>query len=343
MMREGFSRRGEYILLRSLFMGKKLFEGAVVLLGVSLFFAGCEPEAKTDSGGDGPGAAYATTAAELAAAVATGKSPIAVIGPITLDEHVVMTIPSNVKVEVYAPLTLKASATLAVTGELIVHHAAATPGSLVLTAAPTEGAKITGTGKVKAGKTEIVGGTGGWQAVGSSSATNTVTIAATSENKAKITGPDAVVLTVQGVGASIRQLAGLDNDLIIEAKTNINFKTGGSLVLAKEDDTHAHPAKITLEQTTKLMFGAGSETNKVETDKLTAALAAVGVSIATESTLEGYASAAAADAQLTQIKGGTSTNTLSGPETDSEFSGRISSELVVDTSTEPLGENLSNG
>jgi hypothetical protein len=322
-----FLPQGEHILLRGLFMEKKLFVGAVVLLGVSLFFAGCEPETEYVSDGNGPGAGYVATATELTTALSAGKSPIAVIEAIALPGNV--TIPANVKVELYASLTLNAGAVLTVTGELILKKA--TVGSLVLTGAASGGAKIVGTGKVKAGKTEIVGGTVGWQAVASDS--STVTVAVTDANTATITASSGnVVLTAQGANATITQLAGANNGLTIEANTVIDFKTaasGGSLVLAKAADTHL--AKITLAaDSAKLLLGTGAAgTQGVTAANLTTALATVGVTTESSSNLTGKAANTGANQALTQIIGASNNNTLSGPASSSPLSGEISSVLTA--------------
>ncbi|MDR1230960.1 MAG: hypothetical protein LBK61_06115 [Spirochaetaceae bacterium] len=215
-----------------------------LIVAVMAVMTGCDPEAETGGGGPGtdpgddpvdePVAGYAATAEALEEAMAAGKSPIAVVGNFSLGS---VTIPANMRVELYSALTLNAGATLAVAGELVVHHAA-TVGSLALTAGGSGGAKITGTGKVKAGKTEIVGGAAGWQAVGDS---GTVTIAVPLETTATITAADTAVLTAQGAGATITQLAGEGNGLTIAANTEINLKTGGSLVLT---GAASHGAKL---------------------------------------------------------------------------------------------------
>jgi hypothetical protein len=216
-------------------MKKSVLLGLIV--AVMAVMTGCDPEAETGGGepGDEPGAGYAATAEALEEAMAAGKSPIAVVGKFTLGS---VTIPANMRVELYSALTLSAGATLAVAGELVVHHAAAV-GSLALTAGESGGAKITGTGKVKAGKTEIVGGAAGWQAVGNE---GTVTIAVPLETTATITASVVgAVLTAQGAGAAITQLAGADNGLTIAENTVIDLNTGGSLVLT---GAASHGAKL---------------------------------------------------------------------------------------------------
>jgi hypothetical protein len=113
-------------------------------------------------------------------------------------------------------LALPATAVLTVTGTLALNGtsslklADAATSKLALTAATgTDGAKLTGTGKVVAGKTEISGNTGGWQAVHASSAIGSVAIAG-STNGATITGGTDITLTVDA-GVSITQNAGLSS------------------------------------------------------------------------------------------------------------------------------------
>jgi hypothetical protein len=90
--------------------------------------------------------------------------------------------------------------------------------TLTLTgAAATGGAKLTGAGKVVAGKTEIVGDTG-WQAVG----TGTVEIKALTGTTASITASaPTAVLTAAGGTPAITQAAG--SELTIAANTTVHL------------------------------------------------------------------------------------------------------------------------
>jgi hypothetical protein len=119
---------------------------------------------------------------------------------------------------------------------------------LVLTGDGSNGAKLTGTGKVVAAQTEIVGGTGGWTAVGASS---TVTIAATDANASSITAATNGVLTA-GATATITQLAGANNNLTIAAGTTIALGNNeeaklGEIVLT---GASSNPGMLTLTDNT---------------------------------------------------------------------------------------------
>jgi hypothetical protein len=92
-------------------------------------------------------------------------------------------------------------------------------GSLVLAALPMPGAKIIGLGKVVAGKTEIIGGTGGWQVHGRGHSTTIMAGAANgAPNATSISGGQ---FDAKGAGATIVQLAGSGNSLTIDAGTTI--------------------------------------------------------------------------------------------------------------------------
>jgi hypothetical protein len=106
----------------------------------------------------------------------------------------------------------------------------------------SRGGKLTGDGKVVAGATEIVGGKGGWQAVGAG--TITIKVGETANaNEATITatpgtsGTPSSVLTA-GAGAIITQTAKDDNSLTVAAATEIALGRGpndtavGKLILA---------------------------------------------------------------------------------------------------------------
>ncbi|GHV19318.1 hypothetical protein FACS189494_00560 [Spirochaetia bacterium] len=147
-----------------------------------------------------------------------------------------LSIPATNVLELFGStkVTVPAGFDLAIAGTLRLNGNSSGVASLALTGATgTGGAKITGTGKLVAGKTEIVGGTGGWQAVGLGAANdNTVTIAAVAGSTVAVTaniassGDQGATLTA-GAGASITQLAGLSNNLTIAASTTIDL--GGTI------------------------------------------------------------------------------------------------------------------
>jgi hypothetical protein len=117
----------------------------------------------------------------------------------------------------------------------------------------TTSGKLIGGGKLVAGKTEIVGGTGGWQAVIAAvpAATQTLTISAASGTASGIEASVAAVQLTGGAGATITQKKGLDNTLTIGAvtATTINLQgttevAGAQLILEGDtdgDDSDALP------------------------------------------------------------------------------------------------------
>jgi hypothetical protein len=101
-------------------------------------------------------------------------------------------------------------------------------------AAGTGGAKLTGAGILKAGKTEIVGNDG-WQAVAATTtSTGTVVIGANAaDTDTTITGAEGIALTALGDGTSnptITQTAVASNNLIIAADTTIALGGDGAAV-----------------------------------------------------------------------------------------------------------------
>jgi hypothetical protein len=256
-------------------MHKKFTFGLIALLGVSLFIMGC------DDSSDDAEKSTADLAKELVEALggegvaeidpddATGKT-VKLIAAMTGDPKAV-TVQAGVTLKTGA-IELKAT-TLAVNGKLELDAAAEPTGNvtvgaggsialgadltiaagknLTLTGGPasgaTAGAKLTGTGKVVAGATEIVGGTGGWQAVGTgtiaieagatgASTVKTVTIAASATTS---------VLTA-GTGATITQLAVANNNLTIGAATTIALggTTGAALGSIILTNAGTNPGKL---------------------------------------------------------------------------------------------------
>jgi hypothetical protein len=154
-----------------------------------------------------------------------------------------------------AKLTIAKSATLNVTGTVNV----ASTGSLVLTGSTdTDGAKLTGTGKVVLGLTEISGGTSDWQAVGTD--TQIVTFLSAAGGATVTAHSTGMVLTAQGANAKITQKAGAGNTLTIAAATAIDIGEGGTITLAK----HATDGgKLNLNATTAKITGlTGGQTDR---------------------------------------------------------------------------------
>jgi hypothetical protein len=145
------------------------------------------------------------------------------------------------------------------TGSLELNSAATTAGA---------GAKITGAGKVTAGKTEIVGGTGGWEAkISDNTTARAATIASVDADTASITGATDGVL-VAGANATITQLAGSGNELQIKAVTAIDLKgvlapnaVVGSIVL-HESATPSAGGKVSFAAATSIIK-VGNEANAV--------------------------------------------------------------------------------
>jgi hypothetical protein len=119
-----------------------------------------------------------------------------------------------------------------------------------------DGGKLIGAGKVVVGKTELSGGTGGWQAVGNAS----VTIHRDGDSAASIWGSQTLR---GGAGATITQLTGSGSTLNIGANdTNsaanalkLNLGTGASLILK----SGANPGTVVIPKTTSyITLGSGT-------------------------------------------------------------------------------------
>jgi hypothetical protein len=159
---------------------------------------------------------------------------------VTVGQSGVITVTGSTK-----KLTIAAGKTLSNSGTVSLIDA----GSLVLTSGATgsdDGAKMTGSGTVSAGETEIVGGAGGWEAkhAGSSGGTVIIKAGATGDSTtptATITGGADVSLTA-GAGATITQNAGTNNNLTIAVNTTIALGGSGGTELGKivlKNDTSA--------------------------------------------------------------------------------------------------------
>jgi hypothetical protein len=164
-------------------------------------------------------------------------------------------------------LEIAGSGSLKMGGDLLVDGKAHTPPQLVLAAAPTgEAALLKGTGSVVAGKTAIVGGTSGWEAIGASSATK-ITI---SEDSIAADADTGTLTAVTGdTQPSITVAAG--GNLVIGDNTTINLggtsaSTVGKIVF-KQSQTN--PAKVTLTDETSIILFDGTIT--ADTTALSAA------------------------------------------------------------------------
>ncbi|MDR1862503.1 MAG: hypothetical protein LBQ67_01135, partial [Treponema sp.] len=200
-------------------------------------------------------------------------------------------------------LTLAAGAELANAGTVSLTGT----GSLVLTGASSDGAKISGAGAITADVTEI---TGVWQAVDASS--GTVTIAAATE-ASSITGSSTTVTLTAGTSGKITQKGGTTNNLTITAYASatvpiISLGTTGSIVLPP----NATVAKITLPATTTISLGTLGATNNVLNGSLKTTLQDTTNDIAIGTGLTGKAPEAGATKALTRILGAAANNTITG-------------------------------
>jgi hypothetical protein len=212
-------------------------------------------------------------------------------------------------------LTVKQNSTLTITGTATLDTTTGSLGSLALTAGTTgtTAAKLTGPGKVIAGKTEIFGGANGWEAVGTyATAADIITIAVTSTTASSITSTNAAndgKLTA-GTGASITQTAGSGNALTIAADTTIDLKGTttkvGSIVL-KGDATAANGGKITFANATTSIIKTGNTAilaAEVITSGAAAANTATGLDLATSTVkAKGDAASSGTAGKLVEISG----------------------------------------
>jgi hypothetical protein len=123
-------------------------------------------------------------------------------------------------------LTVEAGAELALSTDLTVTAANAT---LVLTgAASTDGAKLTGAGKVVLGNANIIGSDDGWQAVGEGT---TITLTATGANAVSITGTGTTPKLVGGTGGVISTGSNSTYSAVTVQLLEIDLTTAGSIVI----------------------------------------------------------------------------------------------------------------
>jgi hypothetical protein len=136
-----------------------------------------------------------------------------------------------------------------------------TGGTLTLTGADSDGAKLTGAGKLTAQDLEVVGGTGGWTAT-----TANVTIASTATaGQSSITGGSSAVLT-GGTDATITQNAGTSGNSLTLTTVTVDVSTAGSLVL-KGDATNG--AKVAMGANTSIIKAGSDSTNTVTSPAIT--------------------------------------------------------------------------
>ena len=265
-----------------------------------------------------------TSAATTLSAAFTVGNTLTLTGEAAPAENVTVSATGRVIVPTSGSLTIAAGKTLDIAADGVV--ALTDTGSVVLKgAADTGGAKLTGAGKLTAGKTEIVGGDSGWQAVGAS---GDITIASVSAVAASIEAASSGVFTAQGAGATITQATGSGNNLTIAANTEIALGTGGAIVLKKQADTE-DAAKITLPNTAIIKAGTGDATKAVLVGNLRTGLAANGATGATAGDSITAKAAASGPSTLTQIIGAASDNTVTGPTNAATVDCTINSTLAV--------------
>jgi hypothetical protein len=302
-MREGILFYG------GLFVDKKFTFGLIALLSVSLFLLGCQndssrvsiPAAKTpeqlaaDLVKALGGAKYAKAEGAKVTLIenAIANDDLTVAAGVTLETKgkglnikknfmVNGNVILNVDVTPTYDVTVDTTGVITVTGnksKLTIAKAKKLEnkgtitltdgGSIVLTGDAGNGAKLTGTGKVVVGATEIIGGKGGWQAVGNSGNV-TIKAGASTADKTAIIAATTSALTA-GAGATITQLAVAKNNLDIAMNSIINLgnasgKKLGSIVFKQSS---SNPAQVTL--------GALGVVIKVSETAGTAASGAIGM------------------------------------------------------------------
>jgi hypothetical protein len=140
------------------------------------------------------------------------------------------------------------------------------------------GAILKGNGKITAGKTTIIGGAYGWQAVGDSivieaTSADESTLKSDSTDSALTTSPTATLKALGSVlGAVITQAAAADNELNIAANTTIALggtaqKKVGEIVLTG-DVTAADRGKISLADASSLITTGNISVTTIFTEKL---------------------------------------------------------------------------
>jgi hypothetical protein len=216
-------------------------------------------------------------------------------------------------------LTVAAGAELALGSALTL---APNTGGLVLSAADTTGAKISGTEGVAAGKTTI---TGIWQAVGAS---GTVTIAATGAATSSITASAAAAVLTAGTAGTITQAAEAGNLLTIAANTTIALGGDGTEVgkiLLK--GAAANSGELSFENSGSSDVGTSLVTTAVTyTAANKAAVTKIGGNEGTGTAIVGYFDNAAVTSatKFSKLGASNATNGIKGggAGTDTELSGK---------------------
>jgi hypothetical protein len=147
-----------------------------------------------------------------------------------------------------------------------------TDSSVVLTSAISgPGAKLTGTGKLTAGETEIAGGSGGWEAVafnptGNAPLAKNIIIKDAGSNAATITGASdgSTVTSVLKGGASaiITQKGGTSGNSLTLTTVTVDVSEAGSIELI---GAASDGAKLALSAATAIVKGSGSGTTSLGT------------------------------------------------------------------------------
>jgi hypothetical protein len=268
---------------------------------------------------------------------------------------------ANVVVEgdliVSTSLTIAATRSLHITGTVTL----TSTGSVILTAAATTtGAKLTGSGPLIAGNTDIVGGpadTAGWQAVYTTGTAGNITIARATASTATITGSANNTFNAIGPGAVITQRAGTGNSLTIAANTSIilsttSTKTGEIILKNSPSLTYTSAGKIILTDGTSVIqtgntgtgtgplaadpiyttVGAGPAYTGIAVPFLHGGGAATTDAVATSSLA---ATATVAEGKLVSLKGGTSASYVIGGDITDDISGSSDGKISADTITLP--------
>jgi hypothetical protein len=200
-------------------------------------------------------------------------------GTVTAINDIVIAADTTMVIDEASTLKVKEGVTFTVAGTLNVVNS----GTVMLTSGNTNangaklalaggtdntvdngrGGKLTGDGKVVAGATEIVGGKGGWQAVGANSSIAIEAGATANAKTAIITATSGGVLTA-GVGAIITQTAKEGNLLTVAENTEIVLGGGsngtavGKLILV--GGTNAGEIKLAGAGTSIVSTGATQNT-----------------------------------------------------------------------------------
>ena len=158
-------------------------------------------------------------------------------------------------------LTVAAGAELAITSVSLTVEAA--NATLALTGAASNGAKLTGTGKVVLGNANIIGSTHGWQAVG---ADTSIAFSNSAAAAVAITGTGTTPKLVAAgatVGAITLGAQGSSNAALTVTNAEIDLTTGGSILITY----HSTESTIVLKGGTatlgKLTLNSANETTNV--------------------------------------------------------------------------------